>query len=84
MKQFIILLFMLFASVSYSQNAKLDSKGNYVAVKSAKITSDTITGKTFTDTKGVSYPVFKSKNDKLYIWRTSKKGNKYKQYLKLS
>jgi hypothetical protein len=49
-------------------------------------TSDsfTVMPYTFTDAKGEVFTVYKSRNDKLYIIRTSKKtGNNYKQYLKI-
>lgn len=88
-----LLLFFLFsviqAQVSKKDNVKTNNveitkDGNYVALTSTKtLFTDTITGKTYTDTKGVVYPVYKSKNEKLYVWKTSKKsGNMYKFYLK--
>lgn len=58
--------------------------GNFVpATITAKVKSaDSTTGKTFTTASGV-YPVYQSARGKLYILRTSKNGNVYKQYLKL-
>jgi len=59
---------------------KVDKAGNYYAAKSSTNT-DTITGKTFTDAKGITYPVFRSPRNAVYVWKTAKKGNKYKMYL---
>ena len=66
-------------------NAIVDANGNYQAVTHKKaITENQETGKTFTDTKGNVYPVFKSSTGKLYYIRTSKQtGNDYKVYLTL-
>ena len=66
-------------------NAIVGTDGNYQAVTHKKVTSEqSNTGKTFTDTKGNVYPVFKSSAGKLYYIRTSKtSGNDYKVYLTL-
>lgn len=78
MKHLLFLLFMLVVTIGNAQ-VKVDKAGNYYAAKAAS--SDTVTGKTFTDAKGVTYPVFKSARNAVYVWRASKKGTKYKQYL---
>jgi hypothetical protein len=68
----------------HAQTVTKDAQGNYTAVKAPKIDEKpTDTGKTFTDTKGNVFPVYVSKNGKLFVIRTSKAGNQYKQYLKL-
>ena len=84
MKRIIALLLILssFQTV-YSQKVSTDSKGNYIAVKATAETGKA-TGKTYTDSKGNVYPVYESKNGKLYVIRTSKTGNQYKQYLKVN
>ncbi len=85
MKNIIISFCLICASFSgYSQTiVKQDANGNYIATKAA-IVADKATGKTFTDSKGIKYPVYLSKNGKLYIIRTTKEsGKKYKQYLKI-
>ena len=66
-------------------NAIVGTDGNYQAVTHKKVASEqSNTGKTFTDTKGNVYPVFKSSAGKLYYVRTSKNtGNDYKVYLTL-
>jgi len=65
-------------------NAIVDANGNYQAVSKATADKGTDTGKTFTDSKGAVYPVFKSSAGKLYYIRTSKtSGNDYKVYLTL-
>jgi len=64
-------------------NAIVDANGNYQAVTHKKVASEqSNTGKTFTDTKGKVYPVYKSATGKLYYIRTSANtGNDYKVYL---
>jgi len=78
-----MLIVAMFAnSKCFSQNAKLDSKGNYVQIKAPIDTTGTPTGKTFTTTKGDVYPVLISKSGSLFVVRTSAKGTRYKMYLK--
>lgn len=79
MKHLFFFLFMLVITTNIVGQVKIDKAGNYYAAKAANV--DTITGKTFTDSKGNTYPVFKSARNAVYIWRTSKKGKNYKQYL---
>jgi hypothetical protein len=57
---------------------KKDSMGNYLAIKIQPIP----TGKTFTDSKGIVYPIMKSKNNKLFYVKTSKTGKNYNVYIK--
>ena len=84
MKKLLVLLLILFSLSSYSQNAKVDKDGNFTAISNTKAKSDTInTGKTFTDSKGKVYPVFKTKRGKLYYPRISKSGRYYRAYIKV-
>lgn len=78
----LLLVFSLFQTV-YSQKVTKDDKGNYIAVKAVPEPAKA-TGKTFTDSKGSVYPVYESKNGKLFVLRTGKTGNQYKQYLKVN
>lgn len=97
MKKFsfsLLLLFFLF-SVVYGQtipkkdttpkpNVEITKEGNYIQKTSTSSCTDTKTDKIFTDKEGNVYPVYKSKNDKLYVNRVSKKtGNTYRFYLKV-
>ncbi len=85
MKYIIILAFMLVNFTTFAQNVRKDTKGNYIAISSQKQakTEAKNTGKTYTDTKGNSYPVFVTAKGKLFVNRVSKKtGKEYKQYLK--
>lgn len=67
------------------QNVKVDSQGNYHALTQSTESKAVNTGKTFTDSKGIKYPVMRSVKGKLFIIRTSKKtGNKYNYYLKIN
>lgn len=82
----VLVVMLLSFGTAFSQNVKVDSKGNYVAthVQHVKDTVLVSTGKTYTDTKGVVYPVYTTKNNKVFIMRTSKNtGKQYKQYLKV-
>ena len=66
-------------------NAVSTTDGNYKSAprKTREVFTDTVTGKTFTDSKGVEYKVFKNKSDIKYYWKTSaRSGNKYKVRIK--
>lgn len=82
-KAILIFALLLGASTMNAQNAKPTATGNYVAFRAIDTTASKPTGKTFTDAKGVVFPVFISKNGKLFINKISKAGNAYKMYLKL-
>lgn len=87
MKKTIAILALCFACYSATaQNITKDANGNYVQAKAAAddVSAAINTGKTYTDAKGIVYPVWKSKNDKLFVIVTSKAGNKYKKYLKIN
>lgn len=79
---FLLCLFIMGLVVAgNAQQVKQDAQGNYYAVKATKDTSITYkpTGKTFTTSKGETFPVYVSKNGKLFVIRTSKAtGNQYK------
>lgn len=79
MKKVILLLTVLFASnAAFSQQVIRTESGDYIDVPPAY--NDSITGNIYTS-KGVVYPVYKGERGGIYIWKTSKKGNKYKHYL---
>lgn len=87
MKSFLLALMILaFTSCTAQTRVKQDANGNFITVKdSTKAKSEgKPTGKTYTDTKGVVYPVFITSSGKYYINKVSKNtGNEYKQYLKV-
>lgn len=86
MKHLILISILFFSALAgHSQTTiKQDAQGNYVAIRdTTKATGATPTGKTYTDTKGNTFPVMISKSGKLFVVRTSKTGNQYNQYLKL-
>jgi len=86
MKKLLFAALLIFAAVtSQAQNAKQDANGNYIAVKATEQKSSAKpTGKTFTDGKGNIFPVYESKNGKLFYVKVSKTGNEYKCYLKIN
>ena len=82
----LILSLFLASSVAFSQSKiEKDANGNYIQISASKRTpEDKQTGKTFTTSKGDTYPIYVSGRGKYYIIRTSREtGNQYKQYLKL-
>jgi len=85
MKKF-LLTFALLVFVSISLNAqsiKQDAAGNYYQDSTKTKTAAKATSKTFTDKKGVKYPVMISKNGKLFYVKTAvKSGNTYNVYIK--
>jgi hypothetical protein len=81
MKKLFFIALCLISTVTFGQNIKVDAAGNYVAIHKAKDTTLISTGKTFTDSKGNVWPVYKTSAGRIYALRVSKSGNKYKQYL---
>lgn len=86
-KAILIVVLMSLGEMLYSQTVKQNAEGNYEPVKkeqAAKKSEAKSTGKTYTDNKGETYPVYESKNNKLFIIKTSKKtGKNYNYYLKV-
>lgn len=74
-----MLLVLLALAVSAQTKVTKDNKGNYHQA----VFTDTITNKTYTDIKNNTYPVFKNKSGKLYIWKTNKEGRKYRSYIQV-
>jgi hypothetical protein len=84
----IIVLFialMLGSFISNAQTIQKDANGNFYALKHSSSDSSKVTntGKTFTNAKGEVNQVYQSVKGKLFVYRTSKAGNVYKQYLKI-
>ena len=79
----VLILILLACSAGFGQGIKKGKDGNYYA-DTTKMAAQTAkaTGKFFFDSKGNKWPVFESKNGKLFALRTSKNGKEYKQYLK--
>lgn len=64
------------------ENSGTYTDGDVIFVKSSQSSKSVKTDKTFTDTKGVVYPVWKSVNGKLYYNKVSKNtGKEYKVYI---
>jgi hypothetical protein len=76
--KYILLLLLMYTAPARAQMVQ-DAQGNYTMI----IAKAQSTGKTFTDAKGVKYPIMQSIRGKLYIVRTSKTGKTYKQYLNI-
>ena len=83
MKKVIILLSAVFvlSLAGSAQNSKVNASGNYVSVAKVREPAKN-SGKTFTDSKGIVYPVLESAKGKLFYTRVSKAGNEYNVYLK--
>lgn len=66
-----------------AQNAVQDKDGNYVALTTEQTAfTDTVTGKTYTDAKGVVYDVYQGRKGGVYYWKiSSKTGKPYKRYI---
>jgi hypothetical protein len=79
MKKLFILILLLVSINSYSQRTYNLDKPKTVTtlISSSTKTAD------IAIYKGIKHIIYKSKNNKLFIVVTSKKGTKYKKYLKL-
>lgn len=96
MKKFILAAFVAafsFSGVSaqsvksgLNDSIKQDANGNFYQVKPAKKvrkpdTLAVLTGKTFTNAKGVKYPVWRSAKGKYFVNICPASGKWYKKYL---
>lgn len=83
MKKLIFVVIALIITISANcQKIKKDANGNYYATTTEQTETAKNTGKTYTTAKGEVYSVYISAKGKLFVIRTSKNGNQYKQYLK--
>lgn len=82
-KLFLTSILSLGLAHAYSQTIIQTPTGDYIDVSTIPAYNDSITGHIYTS-KGVVYPVYKGKRGGIYIWKTSKSGNKYKKYLKVT
>lgn len=92
MKQFILFILLIMSTIGYSQSTKTTTKvyepnvvlqGKQFTPKSTASKSlDKPTEYTYKDKAGTVYPVYSSKNGKLFCYRVSKKtGKEYKFYI---
>jgi len=65
-----------------AQTIKKDLSGNYIQVSKDSVSKALKTGNTFTDSKGVVYPLYKGSKGGLFYNRVSKAGKEYKVYIK--
>lgn len=80
MKQLLFIAMLLIGMTAQAQTR--DLQGNYYA--KATVVQDSTTQFTFTDSKGVVYPVYQGSKGGHYVIRVSKKtGKAYRQYLKV-
>ena len=80
-----LLIALLIATLStQGQNVVRDKEGNFQEIAPERTAKhDSTTVYTYTDSKGIVWPVFKGKRGGMYIGRRSKKtGNHYRKYLK--
>jgi hypothetical protein len=82
-KLFLTSILSLGLAHAFSQTIIQTPTGDYIDVSTIPAYNDSITGRIYTS-NGTVYPVYKGKRGGIYIWKTSKKGNKYKKYLKVS
>ena len=83
MKKLTLITALILASFAGMAQTKVtkDAAGNYVSVKRGDTSANKATGHTFTDAKGIVYPVYISVNGKLFYNKVSKAGNNYKVYI---
>lgn len=78
---FLAIMLCLAGGVS-AQKVTKDAQGNYVAVSTKRASKVTDTGKTYTDSKGKTYPVYVTEKGRLFCTKVSAKtGKEYRYYL---
>ncbi len=83
-KLFIAICFALFVGANAgAQGAYTRQGNNFVQQDKKKVAEATAkaTAYTYTTNDGKKYPIYLSKNGRAFIYRISKAGNEYKQYL---
>lgn len=82
MKKIILIAsLMLACTVVFGQNY-IKNGNEYSSVRTETASEDVNTGFVWKDKSGNTYPIFITKRNACYIWRTSKKiGKQYKYYL---
>ena len=84
MKRIIITLALCFSMTSaFGQGSWKDADGNYHQNTSARAPKDTlVTSHLWYDSNNVAYPIILNKaSGACYVWRKSKKGTMYKDYM---
>ena len=86
MKKLLFIALMLIGATAQAQTATKNAQGHYsISKDSVQAKPPTDTGKTYQDSKGKIYPIFKTDKGKFYVIRTSAKtGKQYKQYLTIN
>lgn len=84
MKKLLTIAALFLTATVHGQTATKDAQGNYHAAIRTDTASNKPTGKTFTDKDGKVYPLFLSAHGRLFYMRTSRNGNVYKAYIKVS
>ena len=83
--RFILLLCIVLSIGTTAKSQNTVRKGNtfeQVSKKEKKFAGAIKTKYTYKDANGVVYPIYISKNDKVFIIKTNKKGKQYPYYLK--
>ncbi len=82
-----VILMLVLSITGYTQVVvKKDANGNYTTSRAKAKPIDTtkyVATGSYLKIKDTSYPVWKTPTGKLVIFRISKAGNEYKQYLKV-
>lgn len=81
-----LLMFLILAVAMSAANGQTKAKqtkdGNYVAIDTSTGGELIAAGKTFTDGKGQTFPLYKTKTGKFFYLKTSKKtGKQYRSYI---
>ena len=86
MKKLLFLICLIIATATQAQTTTKNAQGHYTTTQdTTQAKPPTDTGKTYQDSKGKIYPIFKTDKGKFYVIRTSAKtGKQYKQYLILN
>lgn len=76
-----IIALLIVTTASYSQNVQRDEQGNFYATGASRVPPKKTTY-TYTDSKGVKYPVYESAKGRYFVIRVSKNtGKEYRYYL---
>ena len=82
MKQILLTIALVLGTMAMTAQVQRDDQGNFFSASAAKAVHDSTTTYTYTNAKGVVYPVYVGRKGGNYVWITSKNGNLYRKYLK--
>lgn len=82
MKRTMMMIAMVLGITASQAQVVKDDQGNYLSKAASVAAHDSSTTLTYTNAKGMVYPVYEGRKGGHYVWVTSRDGNVYRKYLR--